>query len=144
MKRQLRSEKAFFLWVGTFVLRLDAIKNDSKYCPGDTYPVVVITWVHYLGPPGPSTSQILGASSRFSEDLLGRERDPQGGSPRVREDPLGTPPLSLCQDSPPKSTVASFSLVLTRIRCFYTNRAISRKFSITVFTHSFKGPIRLD
>ncbi len=31
-----------------------------------------------------------------------RER-PQGGSPRVREDPLGTPPLSLCQDSPPDS-----------------------------------------
>ena len=26
------------------------------------------------------------------EDFLGRERDPQGGSPRVREDPLGTPP----------------------------------------------------
>ena len=46
-------------------------------------PVVIITCVHYLGPPGPSTSQILGTFSRFSEDLLGRERDP-------REDPLGS------------------------------------------------------
>ena len=34
--------------------------------------------VHYLGPPGPSTSQILGTFSRFSEDFLGRER---GGGP---------------------------------------------------------------
>ena len=47
----------------------------------------------------PSPSQILGAFSRFSEDFLGRERDPQGGSPRVREDPLGTPPLSLPRKS---------------------------------------------
>ena len=54
------------------------------------YPVVIITCVQYLGPPGPfsfpdsrdlfseppgpSPSQILGTSSRFSED-----------SPRVRE-----------------------------------------------------------
>jgi hypothetical protein len=35
-------------------------------------------WVQYLGPPGPSPSQILGTSSRFSEDFLGRER---GGGP---------------------------------------------------------------
>ncbi len=34
-------------------------------------PVVIITWVHYLGPPGLSTSQILGTFSRFSEDRLG-------------------------------------------------------------------------
>ena len=46
------------------------------------YPVVVINWVHYLGPPGPSTSQILGTFSRFSETLLA-ERG--GGS-------LGDPP----------------------------------------------------
>ena len=46
----------------------------------------------------PSPSQILGTSSRFSEDFLGRER-PQGGSPRVREDPLGTSPLSLPRKS---------------------------------------------
>ena len=31
------------------------------------YPVVIITWDDYLGPPGPSTSQILGTFSRFSE-----------------------------------------------------------------------------
>ena len=36
--------------------------NDSPY------PVVIIIWVHYLGPPGLSTSQILGTFSRFSED----------------------------------------------------------------------------
>ena len=42
------------------------------------YPVVIITCVHYLGPPGPSTSQILGTFPRFSEDFLGRERDPRG------------------------------------------------------------------
>ena len=43
-----------------------------------SYPVVIITWVHYLGPPGPSTSQILGTFSRFSETFLAeRER---GGS----------------------------------------------------------------
>ena len=39
--------------------------------------------------PGPSPSQMLGTFSRFSEDFPGRERDPLGGSPRVREDPLG-------------------------------------------------------
>ena len=41
----------------------------------------------------PSPSQILGTSSRLSggPSLAERER-PQGGSPRVREDPLGTPP----------------------------------------------------
>ena len=43
---------------------------------GALYPVVIIPCVHYLGPPGPSTSQILGTFSRFSEDFLGRERDP--------------------------------------------------------------------
>ena len=43
---------------------------------GNKYPVVIITWAHYLGPPGPSTSQILGTFLRFSEDYLGRERDP--------------------------------------------------------------------
>ena len=42
------------------------------------YPVVIINWVHYLGPPVPSTSQILVTFSRFSEDFLGRER---GGGP---------------------------------------------------------------
>ena len=47
------------------------------------YSVVIIKWARYLGPPGPSTSQILGTCSRFSEDFLGRERGP-------REDPLGS------------------------------------------------------
>ena len=42
------------------------------------YPVVIINRVHYLGLPGPSTSQILGTFSRFSGDFLGRER---GGGP---------------------------------------------------------------
>ncbi len=61
-------------------------------------PVVMITWVYYLGPPGHSTSQILGTFTRFSEGFLGRERS-QGGSPSVREDPLGSPPLSLPRKS---------------------------------------------
>ena len=47
------------------------------------YPVVIINWVHYLGPPGPPTSQILGTFSRFSETFLA-ERE-VGGS-------LGDPP----------------------------------------------------
>ena len=51
----------------------------------------------------PSPSRILGTLSRFSEDCLGRE-SPQGGSPGVREDPPGTPPLSLCQESPPRTS----------------------------------------
>ncbi len=59
-----------------------------------SYPVVIITCAHYLGPPGPFSFP----DSRDLLEVLGglswsRER-PQGGSPRVREDPLGTP-LSL-------------------------------------------------
>ncbi len=46
------------------------------------YPVVIINLVHYLGPPGSSTSQILGAFSRFSEAFLAER---EGGS-------LGNPP----------------------------------------------------
>ncbi len=59
------------------------------------YPVVIINWVQYLGPPGPFSFpdswdllEVLGGLS------WQRER-PQEGSPRVREDPLGTPPFSL-------------------------------------------------
>ncbi len=48
------------------------------------YPVVIITWEDYLGPPGSSTSQILGTFSRFSGDFLGRERE------TPREDLLGS------------------------------------------------------
>ncbi len=63
------------------------------------YPVVVINWVQYLGPPVPFSFP----DSRDLLEVLGglpRQREnPKGGSPRVREDPLGTPPLSLCQGS---------------------------------------------
>ncbi len=44
--------------------------------PPSRYPVVIITCVRYLRPPGHSPSQILGTFSRFSGDFLGRERDP--------------------------------------------------------------------
>ena len=47
------------------------------------YPVVIIDWVHYLGAPGPSTSQILGTFSMFSETFLAERETP-------REDPLGS------------------------------------------------------
>ncbi len=63
------------------------------------YPVVIINWVQYLGPPGPFSFpdsldllEVLGG-------LSWQRESPWGGSPRVREDPLGTPPLSLCQES---------------------------------------------
>ena len=63
--------------------------------PKNSYPVVIINWVQYLGPPGPFSFP----DSRDLLEVLGRtssaEREPQGGSPRVRGDPLGTPPLSL-------------------------------------------------
>ena len=59
------------------------------------YPVVVITCVQYLGPPVPFSFP----DSRDLLEVLGRlprqRESRQGGSPRVREDPLGTPPLSL-------------------------------------------------
>ena len=42
------------------------------------YPVVIIARVQYLGPPGSSTSQILGTFSGFSKDVLGRERETPG------------------------------------------------------------------
>ena len=60
-------------------------------------PVVIITCVHYLGPPGPSPSQILGTFSRFSETFLAE----RGGVPRGSSRTLGDPPwgLSLCQES---------------------------------------------
>ncbi len=57
--------------------------NIQEKYKADAYPVVIMNWAHYLGPPGPSTSQILGTFSRFSDDFLGKERDP-------REDPLGS------------------------------------------------------
>ena len=49
--------------------------SSSRYRHQYWYPVVVITWVRCLGPPGPSTSQILGTFSRFSGNFLAeRER----------------------------------------------------------------------
>ena len=51
--------------------------TDGRACTplGGTLILRVITWAHYLGSPGPSTSQNLGTFLRFSEDLLGRERE---------------------------------------------------------------------
>ena len=51
--------------------------------------VVIITWVRYLGPPGRSTSQILGTFSRFSETFLAER---EGGLPRGSSRTLGDPP----------------------------------------------------
>ena len=42
----------------------------SRIDLGIPYPVVIIICVHYLGPPGHSTSQILGTFSRFSGTFL--------------------------------------------------------------------------
>ncbi len=67
------------LWNSKYEYLRRSLTTSLKY-----YPVVIITCVHYLGPPGPSTFQILGTFSRFSEDFLGRERE------TPREDPLGT------------------------------------------------------
>ena len=50
----------------------------SRIDLGIPYPVVIITCVHYLGPPGPSTSQILGTFSRFSGTFLAER---EGGVP---------------------------------------------------------------
>ena len=61
-----------FLYIFTVRLRL-------RY----SYPVVITTWVRDLGPPGSSTSQILGTFSGFSETLLAERETP-------REDPLGS------------------------------------------------------
>ena len=79
----------FGLWVKQWLFALREKKNKKKdydydYDYYSIYPVVIINWVHYLGPPGPSTSQILGTFSTFSEDFLGRERQ------TPREDPLGS------------------------------------------------------
>jgi|ETNmetMinimDraft_15_1059895.scaffolds.fasta_scaffold05645_7 hypothetical protein len=62
-------------------------------------------WSHYeLGSVSRTSGTLL--LPRFSgpprgsrRTFPGRERAPQGGSPRVREDPLGTPPLSLPRKS---------------------------------------------
>ncbi len=58
------------LWNSKYEHQRRSLTTSLKY-----YPVVIITCVHYLGPPGPSTSQILGTFARFSEDFLGRERE---------------------------------------------------------------------
>ena len=66
------------------------------------YPVVIINWVQYLGPPGPFSFPDSRDLLEVLRDFPGRERDP-------REDPLGSgriprdPPLSLCRGSPPEN-----------------------------------------
>ena len=58
----------FAISVGSLDAKLDRLRSQR-------YPVVIINCVHYLGPPGPSPSQILGTFSRFSETFLAkRER----------------------------------------------------------------------
>ena len=64
------------LWNSKYEYQRRSLTTSLKY-----YPVVIITCVHYLGPPGPSTSQILGTFSRFSETFLAeREGGVPGGS----------------------------------------------------------------
>ena len=59
------------------------------------YPVVIITCVHYLGPPVPFSFPDSRDLLEVLRGLSWQRESPQGGSPRVREDPLGTPPPSL-------------------------------------------------
>ncbi len=47
------------------------------------YPVVIINWVQYLGPPGPFSFPDSRDLLEVLRDFPGRERDP-------REDPLGS------------------------------------------------------
>ena len=65
---------------------------------GPKYPVVIITCVHYLGPPGPFSFP----DSRDLLEVLGGlswQREERGGVPRGSSRTLGDPPwgLSLCQ-----------------------------------------------
>ena len=72
--------------VGKSMKKYEKVGKASKF-PGSwekklwnlkpSYPVVITTCVRYLGPPGRSTSQILGTFSRFSETFLA---DREGGS----------------------------------------------------------------
>ena len=63
------------------------------------YPVVIINWVQYLGPPVPFSFPDSRDLFEVLRDFLGRER---GGVPRGSSRTLGDPPwgLSLCQGSP--------------------------------------------
>ena len=54
------------------------------------YPVVIINRVHYLGPPGHYTSQILGPSRGSQRLSWQREREgavPRGSSRTLRDPP---------------------------------------------------------
>ena len=78
---------------GNLLLQKNPVKDGPRFVPipidhgctlprwwamGEAnFPVVIINWVHYLGPPGPPTSQILGTFSRFSETFLA-EREGAG------------------------------------------------------------------
>ncbi len=65
----------YFVPRSTIFVYLFTVRHRLWY----SYPVVITTWVHYLGSSGPSTSQILDAFSRFSETFLAER---EGGVPR--------------------------------------------------------------
>ena len=46
-------------------LSFSKVSRAASRAPYSAYLVVIITCVHYLGPPGSFTSQILGTFSRF-------------------------------------------------------------------------------
>ncbi len=77
--------------------RDDVLRRDLLVKPA--CPVVVITCVRYLGPPGPSPSQILGTFSRISETFLAVR---EGGVPRGSSRTLGDPPWGLSLSLPRK------------------------------------------
>ena len=78
-------------------------RKSSPPTRGRAYTVVIINWVQYLGPPGPSSFPDSRDLLEVLGDFLGRER---GGVPRGSSRTLGDPPwgLSLCQDSPPRTS----------------------------------------
>jgi hypothetical protein len=57
--------------------------------PSNPYPVVIINWVQYLGPPGPFSFPDSRDLLEVLGDFLGRER---GGVPRGSSRTLGDPP----------------------------------------------------
>ena len=63
--------------------RLSLVEASRKVGKTNKYPVVIINWVQYLGPPGPFSFPDSRDLLEVLGDCLGRERDP-------REDPLGS------------------------------------------------------
>ncbi len=81
------------------VLQRDLVAPATLCAPhGQGYPVVIITCVHYLGPPVPFSFPDSRDLLEVLRDFLGRER---GGVPRGSSRTLGDPPwgLSLCGNS---------------------------------------------